>query len=32
VREDWTVPRTLRFGKDELVPLRAGETIAWKLA
>jgi dihydroorotase len=32
VREEWTVPKTLRFGKDDLVPLRAGETIAWKLA
>ncbi len=32
VREEWTVPKTLRFGKEELVPLRAGETIAWKLA
>jgi dihydroorotase len=32
VREDWTVPRRLRFGDDELVPLRAGETIPWKLA
>jgi len=32
VREEWTVPKTLRFGKAELVPLRAGETIPWKLA
>jgi dihydroorotase len=32
VREEWTVPKTLRFGKDDLVPLRAGETIPWKLA
>ena len=32
VREEWTVPKTLRFGKEELVPLRAGETIPWKLA
>ena len=32
VRKEWAVPKTLRFGKDELVPLRAGETIAWKLA
>jgi dihydroorotase len=32
VREDWTVPQRLRFGDDELVPLRAGETIPWKLA
>jgi dihydroorotase len=32
VREEWTVPKTLRFGKQTLVPLRAGETIPWKLA
>ena len=32
VREQWRVPERLRFGDDELVPLRAGETIAWKLA
>jgi dihydroorotase len=31
VREEWTVPQTLAFGKDTLVPLRAGETIPWKL-
>jgi len=32
VREEWTVPKTLRFGNEELVPLRAGETVPWKLA
>ena len=32
VREDWTVPPRLRFGDDELVPLRAGERVSWKLA
>jgi dihydroorotase len=32
VRETWTVPATLRFGAEELVPLRAGETVAWKIA
>jgi dihydroorotase len=31
-REEWSVPRTLEFGSDELVPLRAGETLPWKLA
>jgi len=31
VREDWRVPERLRFGSEELVPLRAGETIPWKL-
>jgi dihydroorotase len=33
VREEWTIPQTLPFGDGaELVPLRAGETIPWKLA
>ena len=31
-REEWRVPHTLAFGKERLVPLRAGETIPWKLA
>ena len=30
-REEWQVPERLPFGKEELVPLRAGETIPWKL-
>ena len=32
VREEWTVPQALAFGKEQLVPLRAGETVPWKLA
>lgn len=28
---DWTVPQVLPLGETELVPLRAGETIGWKL-
>ena len=32
VRQEWKVPETLQFGDDVLVPLRAGETIPWKLA
>jgi dihydroorotase len=31
VREEWTVPARIAFGPGELVPLRAGETIPWKL-
>src|ERR687895_799142 len=31
VREDWTVPQRLKFGGHELVPLRAGEKLPWKL-
>jgi dihydroorotase len=30
-RQEWTVPAELGFGADKLVPLRAGETIPWKL-
>jgi dihydroorotase len=32
VQEPWEVPRRYPFGGDELVPLRAGERIAWRLA
>ena len=32
VREDWRVPDALPFGDGKLVPLRAGETVPWKLA
>jgi dihydroorotase len=31
-RTEWTVPHTLAFGDERVVPLRAGETIPWKLA
>ena len=30
-REEWTVPQRLEFGGEELVPLRAGEKLPWKL-
>jgi len=32
VREEWRVPQTIAFGEERLVPLRAGETMSWKLA
>ena len=32
VRENWQVPGSIPFGEHTLVPLRAGETIPWKLA
>jgi dihydroorotase len=32
VREPWTVPEHYPFGNEALVPLRAGERIAWRLA
>ena len=31
VREPWQVPESLAYGEHALVPLRAGETIPWKL-
>jgi len=31
-RDAWRVPERLPFGDDELVPLRAGESLAWRLA
>jgi len=31
VKQDWTVPKSIAFGEDKLIPLRAGETIHWKL-
>ncbi|NVE00797.1 dihydroorotase [Massilia sp. BJB1822] len=31
-REQWTLPETLPFGDQEIVPLNAGETINWKMA
>ena len=31
VRDEWRVPETLAFAGEVLVPLRAGETIPWKL-
>jgi dihydroorotase len=30
-RGEWTVPATLPFGGETLVPLRAGETLPWKI-
>jgi len=30
VREAWKVPEQLPFGDDVLVPMRAGESLAWK--
>jgi len=30
-KRSWMVPEELRFGKETVVPLRAGERIAWRL-
>ena len=32
VKERWQVPDELAFGNDRLVPMRAGESLSWKLA
>ena len=32
VSEPWEVPASYPFGTEELVPLRAGERVAWRLA
>lgn len=31
-REDWTVPASLALGSESVTPLRAGETVRWRLA
>jgi dihydroorotase len=30
-RDPWTVPASYPFGADQLIPLRAGEAIAWRV-
>ncbi len=30
-KEDWQMPASIRFGEHQLVPLRAGEEMKWKL-
>ncbi len=30
-REKWTVPESYKFGDDVVIPLRAGQTINWKI-
>jgi dihydroorotase (EC 3.5.2.3) len=32
VKQPWQVPGQLPFGRDTIVPLRAGETLRWRLA
>ncbi len=31
VKESWQVPESLPFGNDALVPLRAGQSVSWKI-
>src|SRR5262249_5322893 len=30
-REEWTVPAAYAFGAEQVVPLRAGETVRWRV-
>ncbi|WP_407333935.1 dihydroorotase [Enterovibrio sp. 27052020O] len=30
-KEEWTVPETMPFGSDIVVPIRGGESISWKV-
>jgi dihydroorotase len=32
MRSAWTVPESLPYGEDRIIPLRAGETCHWRLA
>ena len=32
VRESWAVPQSIAYGAETLVPMRAGESVPWKLA
>ena len=32
VREPWQVPASYPFGNESLIPLRAGETLSWRMA
>ena len=32
VKDEWDVPAHYPFGSAEIVPLRAGERIAWRVA
>ncbi len=32
LKDDWVVPKNIPFGENKLIPLRAGETVHWKLA
>lgn len=31
IRKPWSVPASLNFGDDELVPVKAGETLQWSI-
>jgi dihydroorotase len=29
-KQEWSIPQTLAFADETLIPLRAGETVTWK--
>ena len=31
-KQEWTIPQTLAFADETLIPLRAGESVSWKLS
>jgi len=31
VKDEWTVPETYGLGKNTVVPMGAGKTLAWKM-
>jgi len=31
-RESWTVPEAYAFGEHSVVPLKAGETLSWRVS
>ena len=31
VKEDWRLPEAIAYGDDQVIPLRAGETLKWRL-
>ncbi len=31
IKKSWEVPATLTFGEDEVVPIRAGDTVLWQV-
>lgn len=31
IKESWIIPEQLRFGEESLVPLRAGESLSWRM-
>ena len=30
-KEEWQLPEAIAYGNDQVIPLRAGETLTWRL-